>query len=96
MNTNWTNSSTWTFETGEHLKIAEGAITYCDKCVAKYPDAQDELDNLRACAIALLAIDQLNRNNLHSLYHKIMKNRRSERTGHNMLAEYVGKLYARL
>ena len=96
MTTDWTDSSTWTFELGEHVEIADGVIAYCDNCCAKYPYAKNGLANLRIRAAELRGVEHLSRNSLQPLHETIMNERTSEGTGFNMLAEYVHKLYARL
>ena len=94
MNADWTDSKTWTFETGEHIAIADGALRYCKNCVSKYPDAKPTLENLRRRATELRSMPYLNRETLGPLANALEIEAVGEGTGFTMLAKYVTDLYA--
>ena len=94
MNVDWTDSKTWTFEAGEHITVAEGALNYCRNCISKYPDAKLALENLQRRATELRSIPYLNRETLGPLANALELETVDEGTGFTMLAKYVTDLYA--
>jgi len=96
MTTEWADSSTWTFADGEHILIADGAITYCDKCSATYPAAKSTLANLRRRAKELRSITELNPETLLPFEAALAVESKDEGSGFSMLKKYVTELCARL
>ncbi len=93
MRFDWTIPSTWTFTDGEHVTFADAALDYCENCARQYPDARQNLANLRLRANELRALDPTSHSAVAELHSKVSAENSSEGSGFTLLAGYVDRLF---